>query len=229
MRVALTLDTEHPDRPGGRRGVHDRVLAGLSDAGARVTAFLQGRWVQAYPEAARRIAETGHLVGSHSHFHARMSLLTDAGIRHDLAEAERVIEATTGRSPRPWLRLPWADGARDPRVRAAVEAAGYRAVGWDVVAQDGDLGPQEVERSVLAGVEAFGDGAVVLLHAWPQATLRALPGIVRGLRSLGAALVMVADLGDRDLSETADPQAVSRNPTRLAGRPRLNDDSNSTA
>ncbi len=212
VRVALTFDAEHPDRPVGRSGAEEDLLSLLEDRGARATFFLQGRWAEAHPDLAARIAGAGHLVGSHSHFHARMPLLTDEGLRADIVQADRAIREATGVRPRPWFRCPWGHGARDPRVAMALRRQRYRHVGWDVVAEDWEPGrtADDLVRDVLAGVRAAGGGAVVLLHAWPSSTLEALPGILDGLA--GADLATVADLADRDLSATADPGTAAENP-----------------
>src|SRR5205085_11804840 len=63
VRIALTFDTEFPGRPT-EAGVEDRLLAALAAADVRATFFLQGRWVRANPEQARRIAAAGHLIGN---------------------------------------------------------------------------------------------------------------------------------------------------------------------
>jgi peptidoglycan/xylan/chitin deacetylase (PgdA/CDA1 family) len=97
MRVALTFDAEHPDRPGTQPGTLRRILTTLDPAGARSTFFLQGRWAQAHPGEAREIAAAGHLIGSHSHFHARMPFLTDEGLRADVVQAGRAIRETPDR------------------------------------------------------------------------------------------------------------------------------------
>ena len=194
--------------------MQDDVIAFLAREGIRATFFLQGRWAQAFPETAARIARAGHVVGSHSHFHARLPLLSDEGLRVDIVQADRAIRQATGLRPKPWFRAPWGHGARDPRVVMALRRQGYRHVGWDVVAEDWEPGrtADHVVRDVLGGVRAAGDGAVVLLHVWPAVTLDALPGIVEGLRASGAELVTVADLADRDLSATPDPQTAAENP-----------------
>lgn len=212
MRVALTFDAEHPDRPVGRPEVEVGLLSFLERRRVRATFFLQGRWVEAYPEMAARIASGGHVIGSHSHFHARMPLLTDEGLRADIVQADRVIREFAGIPPRPWFRCPWGHGARDPRVVMALRRQRYRHVGWDVVAEDWEPGrtADDLVRDVVAGASAAGDGAVVLLHAWPASTLDALPGILEGLA--GADLVTVTDLADRDLSATADPPTAAENP-----------------
>ena len=108
----------------------------LAERGVPSTWFLQGRWVEAEPALARRVADEGHLVGNHSFYHARMPLLTDDGLATDVREAEAVIRDATGVDPRPWFRCPFSAGDDDPRVLAASAALGYRDVGADVVLED---------------------------------------------------------------------------------------------
>jgi len=195
-RVALTFDAEHPDRPWCPPENAVRILDALRSADARATFFVQGRWAEAYPDLARRIADEGHLIGNHSHFHARMPLLSDAGLIDDLTVARATIEQTTGHDPRPWFRCPWGAGADDPRVLDAIADQGYRHVGWDVVVDDWepDRTGRAIAAEVIAGVEAHGDGAVVLLHTWPGGTGAALPAILEELRRRGATTAGVDEL-----------------------------------
>lgn len=191
-RIALTFDAEHPDRPTAS-GVAERLLELLDRLSVPATFFVQVRWAEAYPATARRIMEAGHLVGSHSFYHARMPLLSDEGICVDLAETERVLGEVVGVDPRPWFRCPFGAGDDDLRVGATLDRLGYANVGWDVEAEDWDprQTPEEVEADVTAGASARGDGAVVLLHAWPDRTLAAIPGIVARLRDAGVDLVRI--------------------------------------
>ena len=53
-RVALTFDAEHPDRPAPP-GVAEQLLELLDRLGVPATFFVQGRWAEAFPVAARRI------------------------------------------------------------------------------------------------------------------------------------------------------------------------------
>jgi peptidoglycan-N-acetylglucosamine deacetylase len=214
VRVALTFDAEHPDRPGADDEGLAVILDVLDRESVRSTFFVQGRWAEAHPQAARSIAEGGHLIGSHSHFHARMPLLTDEGLRADVVQAGRAIREATGVDPRPWFRCPWGHGTRDPRVVMALRRQRYVAVGWDVVAEDWEPSRSEDDlvRDVTAGVRAIGDGAIVLLHTWPARTGAALPALVRGLRDDGSRFASVEDLADRDLTATPDPGVVAENP-----------------
>jgi peptidoglycan/xylan/chitin deacetylase (PgdA/CDA1 family) len=195
FRVALTFDAEHPDRPSAP-GASEGLIDALQRLEARSTFFLQGRWVEAYPESARRVRDGGHLIGSHSHYHVRMPLLNARGLRSDIATAEKAILDETGVDPKPWFRCPFGAGAADRRVQAIVREAGYRHVCWNVIGiyWPGERTGGQVEEAVVTGSLAHGDGCVVLLHTWPDRTLAAIDGFVGRLRDRGATFVGVDEL-----------------------------------
>jgi peptidoglycan/xylan/chitin deacetylase (PgdA/CDA1 family) len=192
--VALTFDAEHPDRPA-KPGNEERLLDALETLGVRATFFLQGRWAEAYPATARRIADRGHVVGNHSHYHAHLPRLSARGLAWDIAAAERVIRDVTGADPRPWFRCPFGAGAADARVVGAIAAAGYRHVGWTLDTRDWDGGRsgEDLATVIVDGVRGV-DDAIVLLHAWPDRTVSAIDGTVRRLREAGLELVGIDEL-----------------------------------
>jgi peptidoglycan/xylan/chitin deacetylase (PgdA/CDA1 family) len=196
FRVALTFDAEHPDRPWCPPGNIERILDSLARANVRATFFVQGRWAEAQPAAASRISEEGHLVGHHSHYHARMPLLHDEGLRSDVLDAQAVIERTTGADPRPWFRCPFGAGSEDARVLGVLGDLGYRNVHWHVELDDWETWRTgtAIAEDAIRGVEAHGDGAVVLLHTWPGGTGDAIESMIEGLRARGASFVSVAEL-----------------------------------
>lgn len=196
FRVALTFDAEHPDRPQCPPGAPERILDVLAHAGLRGTFFLQGRWVSAYPETVRRVVAADHLVGNHSDHHAHVTEFSDDGLRADVCAAESTIREVAGADPRPWFRCPFGDGRDDPRILGVLDALGYRNVHWDVEAKDWADGQtvESVTRTVLDGVRAHGDGAIVLLHTWPGPTPDALGSIVERLRADGASFVTVEEV-----------------------------------
>ena len=196
-QVALTFDAEHPDRPTVP-SVIESILDTLGREGVRATFFMQGRWVESSPDVASRIASEGHLVGNHSFYHARMPLLTDAGFRRDVGDAERVIVNQTGVDPRPWFRCPFGAGADDRRTHDILQELGYRNVGWNVEVEDWEPrhSGADLASAVVAGVERIGQGAIVLLHTWPRSTGEGLAQMVRSLRDRGFELVDVAQLAE---------------------------------
>ena len=195
MRVALTFDAEHPDRPT-RPGVVESILDTLRARQTRATFFLQGRWVEAHPDTARQVVADGHLVGNHSHYHARMPLLSDPGFRNDVRTAERIIKRVSGVDPRPWFRCPFDAGADDSRTHDELQQLGYRQVGWNVTANDWHArrSATKMTAEVVHGVTSNGEGAIVLFHSWPIATGLALPRIVDELAAQNARFVGVDEL-----------------------------------
>jgi peptidoglycan-N-acetylglucosamine deacetylase len=195
IRVALTFDAEHADRPDAVGT--EQVLSVLKATRVRATFFMQGRWVGATPSVARCVADDGHLVGNHGHYHCRMSELTDDGFRADVARAEAAIREVVGVDPRPWFRCPFGDGAGDARVLAGLAAAGYRHVGWNVDSEDWreDMTASKLERSVRDGIAREGDGAIVLLHGWPAATPIVVERLLASAADDGIDYVRIDELG----------------------------------
>jgi peptidoglycan/xylan/chitin deacetylase (PgdA/CDA1 family) len=175
--------------------VTERVIDTLADGGVRATFFVQGRWVEAYPDVAARIAPAGHLVGNHSHYHARMPLLSPTGFATDVNAAHKIIAERLGVDPRPWFRFPFGAGAGARRIHRRLDALGYRDVGWNVDARDWyHQSHARVSSSVVKRTIAHGDGAVLLFHGWPRITPLVLPDLVGRLRDAGATFVRVDEL-----------------------------------
>lgn len=172
------------------------MLDDLERRDVRATFFLQGRWVEAYPDTARRVAGGGHLIGNHSFYHARMPLLSAKGFDTDVTDAERAITDTLRVDPKPWFRLPFGNGFDRPALHRRLSALGYEHVHWHVSPVDWEptATDRQVEDDIVAGVIARGDGAVVLLHTWPRSALAALGGLVDRLRESGAEFVRLDEL-----------------------------------
>jgi peptidoglycan/xylan/chitin deacetylase (PgdA/CDA1 family) len=136
----------------------------------------------------------------------RLPLLTDDGLAEDVTAADALLRSELGSDPRPWFRCPFGAGATDTRVVAGLAALGYRHVGWHVDPLDWDPArtPDDVAAAVVDGALAEGDGTVVLLHAWPDSTVQALPTILDRLTTAGARLVTVAEL-PTELLEAVPP------------------------
>jgi peptidoglycan/xylan/chitin deacetylase (PgdA/CDA1 family) len=195
-RVALTFDAEHPDRPSAAPGGAERILDALGRSQARATFFVQARWAMANPSLVRRIADEGHLIGNHSTYHARMTLLSDDGLRVDVRQAGETIAELAGVDPRPWFRCPFGDGHDDERVVRALEELGYVNVHWHVETQDWEpwRTAEEIGSETVSGAMQHGDGAVVLLHTWPIATADAVPVALAGFERAGARFAGIDEL-----------------------------------
>jgi peptidoglycan/xylan/chitin deacetylase (PgdA/CDA1 family) len=207
-RVALTIDTEHPDRPS-TPGVIEGILDLLQRDAVPAFCFIQGRWALAYPELAARIATAGHGIGSHAHHHVPVPMLSVAGLRREIRDATDAIRDATGIDPRPWFRCPFGAGADHARTTVTLAEQGYGpSVPWEVDALDWDsASAREVEDRVVDGVLAGPADAIVLIHSWPAPTVKALPGIVQRLRDVDVELMPLAAIMDRQ--RFSDPDGHS--------------------
>jgi peptidoglycan-N-acetylglucosamine deacetylase len=198
-QVALTFDVEFPDRPNWRSDNLTFVLDTLTRERIPGTFFLQGQWVEACPDLARRIATDGHAVGNHSFSHCDYQWLSQAGIWADAQKAEKTVREVTGCDPRPLFRLPYGSGLRNPMVRTALHEMGYRCVHWHVDARDWDptRSADDLVQTV-AGQVANMPLAIVLLHGWPHSTACALPRLIQRLLGEGvhfSRLPMSTEIG----------------------------------
>ena len=195
FRVALTFDAEHPDRPTDF-DVHDRIIDTLEQTATPATFFVQGRWAEAYPERARALPGLGHQVGSHSFYHARMPLLSPAGLANDVRRAERAIRDIVKLDPRPWFRLPFGSGSNLAPIHEGLAKLGYRHIHWDVEGKEWRtrVTDRRVADDLVAGAVAHGDGAILLMHSWPRTVPGALPDAIARLREAGATFVRMDDL-----------------------------------
>ena len=78
----------------------DDILAALERHGARATFFVLGWIADRHPGLVRRIADSGHELGSHSYWHRRVYTLDPEEFRSDTMRSLDAIEAACGVRPR---------------------------------------------------------------------------------------------------------------------------------
>ena len=102
---------------------------------------------------------------------------------------------------------------------AGISAAGYRHVGWHVDGEDwkDDCTPEALASTVLDGSRRAGNGAVVLLHAWPASTPEAVRLVLEAGSREGMAFVGIDELGVKQVEPCVRGRACSN---RRYRRPR---------
>ena len=191
--VVLTFDG------GGNADGLARILATLDAKHVPGTFFLTGRWVQAYPEGARRIVAAGHVVGNHTMTHPHSTQLTDAALTTEVLRAAQVITSTTRVSPKPWFRFPY--GERTSADIRLLNGLGYACVSWGVDTL-GWLGTSrgtadDVRQRVLAALEP---GLIVLMHLGSNPDdgttydADALASVIDAVRARGYSFATVTEL-----------------------------------
>lgn len=158
-QVALTFD----DGPNGDTTA--RLLDMLAEAEVKATFFLVGRYVQAQPEMARRIAAEGHALGNHTMTHPRMLRLGSGATRNEIAECSRVIHDTTGVETK-IFRPPF--GGRWPHTLRISRELGLTPVMWNALGFDWrQTDPEAIAARLLNGIannRAQGCASNLLLH-----------------------------------------------------------------
>ena len=208
--VALTFD-DGPD-PQYTAMILDTLRAYKAPA----SFFVVGKQVQKLPWLAQRIVNEGHEIANHTYGHPDLATMPDATIRSELAAANQVIEAVTGRRPR-LFRPPYLGDARpatEERLRpmAVADGLGLRVVALEVDSRDWQLKkPHEIVQRSLRALDA-GRGRIVLLHdagGDRTPTVAAVGPLIDSLRARGYTLTTVAGLLDAapDAGAPAAPSA----------------------
>jgi peptidoglycan/xylan/chitin deacetylase (PgdA/CDA1 family) len=181
--VALTFDD-------GPTPFTDRLLQVLTDQGAKATFFLIGNKVAAEPGAARRIADAGMEVGSHTWEHPNMSTIPIGDIPAQLRRATEAIAAATGRAPN--LYRPAGGLSRDA-VRAEAGRQGLSEILWDVIPFDW-INDSNIAATIYMLKTQIKPGSVVLLHDTYSSTVDLVYQFLPVLIANGYHMVTVSHL-----------------------------------
>ncbi|WP_163196906.1 polysaccharide deacetylase family protein [Bifidobacterium platyrrhinorum] len=182
--VALTFDD------GPNKQTTPKVLDALKSAGVPATFFLQGRFVSgSNVKLVGRMAAEGHSVGSMSWRHTQMHAMGSDQLAKWFKDTDSVISSASGK-PVTLFRPP--DGAWSDVLRAQAKASGQAMILWGVDPGDwGERDADEIEKRTLDGVYA---GSIISLRDGNPETVKALPGIIKGLQGKGYHIVTVDTL-----------------------------------
>lgn len=210
-----------------------RILGILKENCVKATYFLVGEMADAYPSLVRKIYNDGHTVGTHSQHHPlgfdrigndRMEREVDKGIA--------AVKAAVGdpRAVSPFFRIPGL--ARSKRIETFLALQSLAVWSADEVADDWHVGisAESIVRRAIRRIEANNHRGVLLLHDIHATTARALPSLLKELKSRGYHIVHVVAPGERPKSvpelapvevakaDTADVKPVRRARHRHAKR-----------
>lgn len=177
--VSLTFD----DGPGDHTA---RLLDTLKAAGVRATFFVLGEKVREYPDLVRRMALEGHEIANHSWSHARLTGLSQEGVRSQIRRTQEAVKEIAGVEPA-LMRPPY--GATDERVARAV---GLPQILWSVDTMDWLY--RDAERGAKVGITEPGAGGIVLYHDIHKPTVDCIPEVLDGLKGRGFTLVTVGEM-----------------------------------
>jgi len=184
--VALTFD----DGPSPL--YTPKVLKILKKFHVQATFFTIGYLVAEHPELVQAELRAGMEVGDHTWDHPTtppFKQLPPKRMRSEMGDAALALQQAGGS---PTLFRP-PGGSYSDRVVALADKLGLRVVLWSIDPQDwrDDATAKGIVSTVLGSVHA---GSIVLLHdggGYQDATVKALPKIIKGIRKMGLHLVAI--------------------------------------
>jgi len=181
--IALTFD----DGPGPYT---DRLLQILKDSDAKATFFLIGNKVAANPAGAKRIADAGMEIGSHTWEHPNMTTIPVDDVAAQFSRANDAIAAATGRTPSLWRP---AGGLSDDVVRQTAAKFGLGEILWDVIPFDW-INDSNTAATRYMLMKYIKPGSVVLFHDTYSSTVDLVYQFIPVLKANGYRLVTISEL-----------------------------------
>jgi len=204
--VALTFD-DGPDPV-----YTARILDILKAYDVPAAFFVIGSSALKNPALVERMLDEGHEIGSHTYWHANLSMSPDLLIRLGLNAAQRAIVAVTGRKT-VLFRAPYGEDvepmtASEVRPLTLLSDLGYIAVGMQIDPEDWRKPGVDTIVSSVIDAARQGEGNIIVMHdagGDRSETVAALPQIIEGLRAQGFHFVSLGALIDRTRDELMPP------------------------
>ena len=186
--VAVTFDD------GPSKVITPKLLKILRKEHAQVTFFVQGSNVKRYPKIVRAAVRDGHAVENHSWDHPNLTQRSTHSVNRQLGLTQQAIKKATGRTP-VLFRPPY--GATSKRVRHIAAKKHLRQKLWTIDTRDwSGISAKKIRTAALKGVRPHRANVILMHDAVGNSprTLKAVPGIVRGLRKKGYCLVPLQNM-----------------------------------
>lgn len=168
-----------------------KILDILDQYGVRTTFFMQGEWVQQYPEATQEIARRGHELGNHSWTHQDFKPLSAEEVTKELEDTEALVLQLTGQSTKPLFRPPFGSRS-DVSIQTAYDL-GWTTIIWTYGADEWRDGAtaQTIYDNVYGNAAP---GALYYTHTDRQIIIDALPRLIEAFQADGYKLVTASEI-----------------------------------
>ena len=184
--MALTFD----DGPSQYTG---KILDILKEKGVKATFYNLGENSGEYPELTKRLVDEGHELASHTNKHQNLPTLNKKGLRNEISSAFKTLEKNSGEQDVQMIRAPYGAFTKTEWLRAS-DIISCNVL-WNIDTLDWKLPGADVIRDTV--LDQAGNGYIALMHDGGgnrEQDIKALPGIIDGLREKGYELVTVGEL-----------------------------------
>ncbi|WP_018688896.1 polysaccharide deacetylase family protein [Ahrensia kielensis] len=178
--VILTFDD------GPAPGKTERVLNALDQHGIKATFLMVGQMAKANPALAKRVAQQGHAIGSHTYNHDNLAKQSFSSAIDNIRRGERAVRAATG-SEVAFFRFPYL--SHTSKLRDHLASRGTVVLDVDVDSKDYfKVSPAHVVEQTMKRLHTKGNG-IILLHDLHNRTATMLPTLLRRLKADGYKVV----------------------------------------
>lgn len=184
-QVNLSFDVE------GKPELLYQMLDTLDKYGVRTTFFMQGEWVQQYPEATQEIARRGHELGNHSWSHQDFKPMTAEQVTNELEDTEAMVMELTGQTTKPYFRPPF--GSRSEISVPTAYDLGWTTIIWTYGSEDWREGAT-VQTIYDAVIGNAAPGALYYMHTSRQIDVDSLPRLIEAFQEQGYKLVTAGEI-----------------------------------
>lgn len=167
----------------------DLILETLSKNEVKATFFMVGEWVSKFPDAVKKISESGNEIANHSEAHLHVNKLTYEENVEQIVECSDKIQKITGK-PTTLYRGPY--GEYNDTVIKASNDSNHTMVQWsiDTLDYNGLTGEQMWER-IEPKLEK---GSIILMHNGTENTALSLDMIIKNIKEKGFDPVTISEL-----------------------------------
>ena len=178
--VALTFDD------GPNPSTTPQLLNILKQKNVKATFFMLGNSVNANPQIAKRVANEGHQIGSHSYSHPQLTGLGASQIQSQMRSTDKAIYFATGKLPTTF-RPPY--GAINRNVSNTVSKP---AIMWSIDTRDWESrNPTAINNVVNRNIH---NGAIILLHDIHQPSVNSVSTMIDNLKRQGYQFVTIDEM-----------------------------------
>ena len=168
----------------------DSILDTLSKYKIHITFFMVGDWVDKYPEAVKKIADSGHEIGNHSDTHPHVNSLTLEKNIEQIQTCSDKIEKIIGKKTTLY-RGPY--GEYNDTVIEAAKSQNHTAIQWNLDTLDytGITGEEMWKRLK----DKLQPGSIILSHNGTKHTADSLDMLLHQIiEEKGYQIVTVSEL-----------------------------------
>lgn len=169
---------------GYENGNTKNILKTLKKNNVKAIFFITMDYLKENPKLVKKMKKQGHLVGSHTSTHPRLSGCSEKKIRKEVQTLEKLMLKKTGYPLDKFIRPP--EGNYSIHALKILQDLGYTTVFWSLAWYDYNVNDQPSTSYVLSRFKKYyHKGMLPLMHVISSADAKALPQVISYMKSKG--------------------------------------------